>query len=114
MEVWEGSTLEERSRASSRGFWEGKCGIKRLGSTRGKGSTEEGSREERVEGSGRKYAGGGTTNKLKRILREVRDKTFGKYGELKEVQKEKEVRGCGTGHKKKIRWRENRKGSKSS
>ena len=44
---------------------------------------------------------------------EVRDKTFGKYGEMKEVQEEKEVRGCGA-RDKKYRWRGNRKESNSS
>ena len=39
---------------------------------------------------------------LKRILGgEVRDKTIGKYGELKEAQEEKKVRECGARHKQK-------------
>ena len=58
------TTLEEVPRASPKGFWEEKCGIKYLGSTGKKGSTVEKnaggkeSREESVEGCGRKYAGG--------------------------------------------------------
>ena len=39
---------------------------------------------------------------LNRILGgEVLDKTIGKYGELKEVREEKEVRECGARHKQK-------------
>ena len=62
----------------------------------------EGKGKERVEGCGRKYAGGGTPSKLKRILEEkVQDKTFGKYEKLMKVQEEKEVRECGTRHRQK-------------
>ena len=36
---------------------------------------------------------------------EVRDKTIGKYGEMKEVQEDKEVGKCGARHKQKDnRW----------
>ena len=53
-------------------------------------------REERVEECERKYVGGGTrAGKFMRILEgEVRYKTFGKYEEVKEVQKKEKVREC--------------------
>ena len=74
-------------------------------------------RRERVEGYERNYSGGGTqASKLKRILKgKVRDKTFGKYGDLREVQEEKEVQECKARHNKKNnRWAVRRKENKSS
>ena len=52
---------------------------------------------------------------LKRILGGKRDKTFEKYGELKEVQEEKEVREHEARHNQKNNhWLENRKEIESS
>ena len=58
--------------------------------------------EKRVEGCKRKYVGKEISSKLKRILGgKVRDKTFGKYGKLKEMQVEKEIRRCEARHRQK-------------
>ena len=50
-----------------------------------------------------KYAGGKPrASMLKSILgRKARDSTFGKYGEVKEVQEENEICDCGARHNQK-------------
>ena len=81
--------------------------------TKGRVRDKEMQKEKEVHGKKgqrgvRKYARGGPlAGMLNKILGgELRDKTIGKYGELKEVLEEKEVRECGTRHKQKNnRWR---------
>ena len=91
--------------------------------TETKGSTGKGNAEGKSIVHGRKgkrdagkFAGGGTWSEhVQQDFGRRSAGQHGKYGELKEVREEKEIRECGTKHKQNNnRWRGKRKESKSS